>query len=112
MSDAVDIPDSNADALVGSLDKSALLAAVLAADGRERRALFQQLAPSLDAADMERIAPLLRDTSPKLSARITALLARHRCDELFAVQLASFKPGRQAALRAQYQRIRARDAET
>ena len=86
-------------------EKAEQIAQFMAAEGREKRELFKKLRPQLVAEDMESIAGAIRDPSPKLSARVTAVLARHGREDLFEKQLAGLKPGKAAILRRQFQRI-------
>ena len=50
---------------------------------------------------------MMRDPSPKISARIVALLARHGLRELFESLLLGLKPGKVEILRRHYDRISA-----
>ncbi len=85
--------------------KNQLLARFLEANGRERRALFRELVPLLELEDVRRIACTIRDPSPKLSARVTALLARHGLREEFEAQLPGLKPGKIDILRRHFGKI-------
>lgn len=87
-------------------ERSELIERFLAADRRGRHALLKQLTPHLERDDVARIAPALRDPSPRTAARITALLARHQLDELFESLLANLKPGKISILRSQYEKLR------
>ncbi|MEE2857148.1 MAG: hypothetical protein VX949_07110 [Planctomycetota bacterium] len=86
-----------------------LIDGVLTSRGREQKKLLKQVF-ALDPGKEEaiRLAPALRDPSPRVSARITALLARHRLLELFEQQLEGLKPGKISILRAHFDRISAR----
>lgn len=78
----------------------------LASSGRERKELLKRVLagdPCLEQAT--RLAPTLRDPSPRVSARITALLARHQLREVFEKQLVGLKPGKQALLRRHFDKI-------
>ena len=86
-----------------------LIEGVLTSRGREQKNLLKQaiaLDPGKEAAI--RLAPALRDPSPRVSARITALLARHQLRELFEKQLDGLKPGKISILRAHFDKISAR----
>ncbi len=83
-----------------------LIDAVLTSRGREQKNLLKQviaLDPGKEAAI--RLAPALRDPSPRVSARVTALLARHQLLELFEKQLDGLKPGKISILRAHFDKI-------
>lgn len=98
-------PAESADAPQSIADKAELLRRFVAASGRERREVFKALKPHLDPDDLEAIAFALRDPSPKLSSRITALLARHGRRDLFEAQLDGLKPGKIAILRGHFDKI-------
>ena len=87
-------------------DKADLIERFLAGDGRERKALLKELAPHLERDDVVRIAPALRDPSPRIAARITSLLARHELEEELEKNLVGLKPGKIALLRAAFARVR------
>ncbi len=87
-------------------DKDALIERFLRADSRERKKLLPRLRPHLTRADVERIAPTLRDPSPRIAARVTSLLARHQLDGLFESLLVGLKPGKAQILRSHYSKIR------
>ncbi len=87
------------------MEKQQQLEAFLAASGREKREIFKTLRTQLVAADVERIAIAIRDPSPKLSARVTSLLARHGREDLLEKHLVGLKPGKIAILRGKFQRI-------
>ncbi len=99
--------DSPAEADVSQLDKETLIERFLAGSARDRRQLLKALRPQLEAQDVIRIAPVMRDPSPKISARIVALLARHGLRELFESLLLGLKPGKVEILRRHYDRISA-----
>ena len=83
-----------------------LMARYLAASGRERKALLKEvlaLDPGVDEATV--MAPTLRDPSPRVAARVTALLARHRLRDLFEKQLVNLKPGKIQLLRGHFNKI-------
>ena len=86
-------------------DKESLIEGFLAGDGRERRAILKELRPLLDRDDVARIAPALRDSSPKIAARVVSLLARHELREVFEAQLGGLKPGKIDILRRHYEKI-------
>ncbi|MEM7163896.1 MAG: hypothetical protein AAF581_00445 [Planctomycetota bacterium] len=86
-------------------NKEALIERFLAGDGRQRRAVLKELRPLLLREDVERIAPALRDPSPKIAARVVSLLARHDLIDCFEAQLAGLKPGKIDILRRHYDRI-------
>lgn len=77
----------------------------LAADGRLRKKLLKDLLPGLDREGARRLAPVIRDPSPRVAARVTALLARHGLKEEFEKQLTDLKVGKIQVLRAQFTRI-------
>ena len=80
--------------------------AFLAADGRERKKLLKEILPDATTAeDACALAPALRDPSPRVAARITALLARHGLSEELEKQLVGLKPGKIQLLRGQFRRI-------
>ena len=83
-----------------------LLEKYLESRGRERKALLKEvlaLGPGVDEARV--MAPTLRDPSPRVAARVTALLARHRLRELFEEQLVNLKPGKIQILRGHFNKI-------
>ena len=86
--------------------KDALIGRFLTADSRERKKLLPRLRPHLTRVDVERIAPTLRDPSPRIAARVTSLLARHHLDGLFESLLVGLKPGKAQILRSHYAKIR------
>lgn len=77
----------------------------LAADGRARKKLLKELLPGLDREGARRLAPVIRDPSPRVAARVTALLARHGLKEEFEKQLTDLKAGKVQLLKAQFNRI-------
>ncbi len=82
------------------------IAAFLAADGRERKKLLKEILPDATSAeDARALAPALRDPSPRVAARVTALLARHGLAEVLEAQLRGLKPGKINLLRGQFRRI-------
>lgn len=97
---ASSLPDSEA-----LVDKDLLIERFLVADGRERRVLLEQLRPHLGPADLGRLAPVLRSATPKITARLVSLLARHGLREVFERQLPFMKPGRASLLRSQFTRM-------
>ena len=87
-----------------SLDQ--LIDQFLASEGRARKELLKKvLAGDPDPRQATRMAPTLRDPSPRVSARVTALLARHQLRDVFAQQLVGLKPGKIAILRSQFDKI-------
>lgn len=89
----------------GTQDKSTLIEQFLAGDGRERRAVLKELRPLLEREDVERIAPTLRDSSPKIAARVVSLMARHNLGDLLEQLLVGLKPGKIDILRRHYQKM-------
>ena len=83
-----------------------LVARFLAADGRTRKQLLKELLPGADATTARRLAPALRDPSPRVAARITSLLARYGLEDELERQLVGLKPGKIELLRRHYRRIR------
>ena len=83
-----------------------LIARFLDADDRGRKALLKEILPVADEAAARRLAPALRDPSPRVAARITALLARFGLEDELERQLRGLKPGKIALLRRHYRRIR------
>lgn len=91
---------------MSDLDAAARIAAIFDSEGRERKQLA--LAFLRDEAGPEHLpalAPLLRDPSPRLSARVAALLARHGRRDLFDEACVGLKPGKVAVLDATYRRV-------
>lgn len=86
-------------------DKDSLITQFLAATARERRVILQRLRPQLETEDVIRIAPALRDSSPKIAARVVALLARHHLRDELERQLVGLKPGKIDILRRHYEKI-------
>ncbi len=84
----------------------------LAADQRARKQLLKEITPRVDRAAVERLAPAIRDPSPRICARVTSLMARFELDELFESLLDGLKPGKIAILRGQYRKIRAREEDS
>ena len=83
-----------------------LMAKYLDSRGRERKALLKEilaLGPGVEEARV--MAPTLRDPSPRVAARVTALLARHRLRQLFEKQLVNLKPGKIQILRGHFNKI-------
>ncbi len=94
-----------------SLDE--LVEKFLQATGRERKELLKQLLaldPGPDA--VSKMAPTLRDGSPRVAARVTALLARHQMRDLFEVQLRGLKAGKIKLLRGHFDKISRRDSSS
>ena len=83
-----------------------LIARFLASDGRGRKALLKEILPTADEAAARRLAPALRDPSPRVAARITALLARFGLEDELERQLLGLKPGKITLLRQHFRRIR------
>ena len=88
-----------------NIDKEALIEQFLAGDGRERKSLLKILTPVLDREDLIRIAPVIRDPSPRVCARVTSLLARHGLRDVFEQNLHGLKAGKIAVLRGSFERI-------
>ncbi|MEM7261763.1 MAG: hypothetical protein AAF488_07200 [Planctomycetota bacterium] len=97
--------DSTNSADSSSQEKASRIAAFLAAEGREKRELFRDLRMDLTADDLPAIAVAVRDPSPKLSARVASLLARHGRADLLEAQLGGLKPGKIEILRRKYRSI-------
>ncbi len=87
-------------------DVPALIDRFLAAESREKKKLLQELRPHLDRDGVIAIAVAIRDPSPRISSRVTSLLAKHALDDVFEEQLAGLKPGKIDVLRTQYARLR------
>lgn len=77
----------------------------LAAGRRERHALLREIGLNPTRADAIRIAPALADPSPRTSARIASILARHGLDALFESVVERLNPGKAAILRAHFRRL-------
>ena len=90
---------------LASLGKEELIRRFVGGGSRERRALLKVLRPQLEREDVIRIAPAIRDSSPKIAARVTSLLARHELAELFESLLAGLKPGKVQILRHHFAKI-------
>lgn len=103
-------PDVASQGPAVTTDKEALIEQFLRSDSRERRAILRTLRPQLGASDVARLAPAVRDSSPKISARITSLLARFGLRAAFEAQLAGLKPGKVLILRHQFDRISSEEA--
>ena len=58
-----------------------------------------------------KVAETIRDPSPRVSSRVTSLLARHALDELFEKHLVGLKPGKIDILRRHYDRLRRGDGD-
>lgn len=104
-------PEASNDDHGDASDTAELLRRFVAASGRERREIFKALKPHLAAEDMEAIAFAVRDPSPKLSSRVTALLARHGRRDLFEAQLGGLRPGKIAILRGTFRKIAGGDPD-
>ncbi|MEQ8768257.1 MAG: hypothetical protein RL885_30415 [Planctomycetota bacterium] len=89
----------------------ALVDRFLSAEPRERKKLLKEVVPAADRAAAERLAPVIRDPSPRVAARVTSLLARHALDEVFERQLEGLKPGKVDILRSHYRKIRSEGEE-
>ena len=87
-----------------------LIDLLLAADGREQKTLLKSVIAGLLPRHLPRVAPLIRENSPRVAARITSILARHGRDDLFEQNLAGLKPGKITILRAQFARLSGRDS--
>ncbi len=80
--------------------------AFLSADDRERKKLLKEIIPRVTCAeDAIRLAPALRDPSPRVAARITAILAKFQLEEELETQLHGLKPGKVDLLRNHFRRI-------
>lgn len=86
--------------------EQALSALLSTDDGRERKARLKEVLPLLGPDHLARVAPLVRDRSPRVASRVTAYLAKHGADELFEAQLEGLKPGKVSLLRGQFARQR------
>ncbi len=83
-----------------------LIEQYLASEGRARKVLLKRvLSGQPDPSEATRLAPTLRDPSPRVAARITALLARHQLRDVFEQQLEGLKPGKIAILRGHFEKI-------
>lgn len=87
-------------------DTAVLIEQFLQADSRARKKLLPELRPRLDRDGVIAIAETVRDPSPRISSRVTSLLARHGLDELFESQLTGLKPGKIDILRRHFDRLR------
>jgi hypothetical protein len=80
--------------------------AFLAADDRARKKkMLPELLADVTREDAIRLAPALRVPSPRVAARITAMLARYGLVEAFEAQLGGLKAGKAELLRSQFLRI-------
>ena len=80
--------------------------AFLAAEDRERKKRLKEIIPRVTCAeDAIRLAPALRGPSPRVAARITAMLAKFGLEEELERQLHGLKPGKTELLRKQFRRI-------
>lgn len=78
----------------------------LESEGREKKQILKELLKeSLTQEQVKSLAPAIRDPSPRVSTRITSLLARWQMVDLFEVQLRSLKPGKQSLLRNHFSKI-------
>jgi hypothetical protein len=82
----------------------------LAAEGRVRKSLLAEVLEGADEARLRRLAPVLKDPSPKVGARLTSALARAELDEVFLKAIEGVKPARAEQLRNQFKRIAGRPA--
>lgn len=71
----------------------------------KKEQLKEILKEPLTREHAQALAPAIRDRSPRISARITALLAKHRLESCFEEQLSGLKPGKQTLLRSQFRKI-------
>ncbi len=78
-------------------------------DGRARKEQLKEiLKEPLTPEQAESLAPAIKDRSPRISARVTALLAKHQLENCFEEQLSGLKPGKQTLLRSQFLKIKSR----
>ncbi len=95
--------------LSSAQERAAVVARFLLAPARERRTLLQALRPYLERDDVIRMAPVLRESSPKIAARLTSLLARFDLEREFRARLVGLKPGKIRVLEAHFRKIRRPD---
>lgn len=86
-----------------------LVTQFLAADSKQRKTMLPEVRSALDRAGVAAIAEAVRDRSPRVSSRVTAMLAKHALDDLFEAQLPGLKPGKIEILRTHYAKIRRAD---
>ncbi len=78
----------------------------LESEGREKKQILKELlGESLTQEQVKALAPAIRDPSPRVSSRITSLLARWQLGDLFEEQLRGLKPGKQSLLRNHFSKI-------
>ena len=78
----------------------------LESEGREKKQILKELLKeSLTQEQVKALAPAIRDPSPRVSSRITSLLARWHLRDLFEEQLSGLKPGKQSLLRNHFSKI-------
>jgi hypothetical protein len=83
-----------------------LIRRFLEAEGREKKSLLKELLQhSLTREQVTELAPAIRDPSPRVSSRITSLLARWHLKEVFEEQLKGLKPGKQSLLRGHFLKL-------
>ncbi len=90
-------------------EHAALVERFLAGDSKERKAMLPEVRAELDRAGVAAIAETVRDRSPRVSSRVTAMLAKHALDDLFEASLRGLKPGKIDILRTHYAKIRRAD---
>lgn len=81
--------------------------------GREKKLVLKDLLKaSLTRDQVILLAPAIRDSSPRISARVTALLARWKLEEVFEEHLKGLKPGKQSLLRGHFSKIGQKAADS
>lgn len=98
-------PEESGDGEPVSESKQSLIERFVSESGRPRRETFKALRPLLTAEDLPAIAFAVQDPSPKLSSRVTSLLARHGRRDLFEAQLPGLKAGKIAILTHRFDKI-------
>lgn len=101
-------PDPSSPASATPPPASDLVEDFLAADGRARKKLLSSVLEHADAERLRRLAPALRDPSPRVGSRLTSALARAGMDEVFLQAIQGIKPARAAQLCQQFARIAGR----
>ncbi|MEZ6196934.1 MAG: hypothetical protein R3F20_14590 [Planctomycetota bacterium] len=80
----------------------------LAADARGRKTLLKEVLEGADLERLRRLAPAMRDPSPRVSMRLCAAIARAGADELFLETVRGVKPARAHQLVRHFERIAGR----